>query len=94
VATSGDYATIFTPDFVHHHIFDPARGESPRELSAVTVLAPTGALADGLATAFMVMGVERSLQLVEKTVGVEALLITKQGEVLFSSGMKNYFQAI
>ena len=29
VATSGDYATTFTPDFVHHHIFDPATGDSP-----------------------------------------------------------------
>jgi FAD:protein FMN transferase len=93
VATSGDYATTFTPDFLHHHIFDPSLGASPRELSAVTVLAPTGALADGLATAFMVMGVERSLQLVEKTAGVETLLITKQGGVVLSAGMKNYFQS-
>jgi FAD:protein FMN transferase len=93
VATSGDYATTFTPDFVHHHIFDPANGVSPRELSAVTVFASTGAMADGLATALMVMGKVHSLQLVEKTAGVEALLISKSGELALSSGMKSHFQS-
>ena len=28
-STSGDYETFFTPDFLHHHIFDPATGDSP-----------------------------------------------------------------
>ncbi|MEO8599738.1 MAG: FAD:protein FMN transferase, partial [bacterium] len=56
IATSGDYATVFSSDFVHHHIFDPASGDSPPTLASVTVAAPTGILADGLSTAFMVMG--------------------------------------
>jgi FAD:protein FMN transferase len=93
VATSGDYATTFTPDFLHHHIFDPANGVSPRELSAVTVLAPTGAMADGLATAFMVMGRNRTLALAEAIGGVDVLLITKQGEFVQSSGMAKHFTA-
>jgi FAD:protein FMN transferase len=92
VATSGDYATTFTPDFMHHHIFDPARGASPTELSAVTVLAPTGALADGLATAFMVMGHKSTLALAEKIDGVEVLMIAKSGDVTMSSGMNKHFQ--
>ncbi len=93
IASSGDYATAFTPDFQHHHIFDPATGESPRELSAVTVLAPTGAAADALATAFMVMGSHRSLRLVESLAGVATVVITKKGEVFLSSGMKGIFEA-
>jgi FAD:protein FMN transferase len=93
IATSGDYATTFTPDFQHHHIFDPVLGFSPRELSAVTVLAPTGVMADGLATAFMVMGRKSALALAETLKGVEILLITKPGDVLFSSGMKNHFKS-
>jgi FAD:protein FMN transferase len=91
VATSGDYATTFTPDFLHHHIFDPGNGASPLELAAVTVLAPTGTQADGLATAFMVMGRKRTLDLVQKLVGVDVVMITKQGDVVLSPGMKQHF---
>ncbi len=81
VATSGDYATFFSPDFVHHHIFDPATGDSPSELASVTVVAPTGILADGLSTAFMVMGADRSLALAARLPGVDAMLIDKNGAI-------------
>lgn len=79
LATSGDYETVFSPDFVHNHIFDPAVGDSPVELASVSVLAPTGILADGLSTAFMVMGAERSLALAAQLDRVDALLIAKDG---------------
>ncbi len=49
LATSGDYATYFTDDFLYHHIFDPATGVSPRELSPASAsCAPTGMMADAL----------------------------------------------
>jgi FAD:protein FMN transferase len=80
LATSGDYETTFTPDFLHHHIFDPATGDSPTTLSSVTVLAPTGLQADGLSTAFMVLGAERSLAFAATLPGVDALLIDKNGQ--------------
>lgn len=79
LSTSGDYETFFTADFTHHHIFDPARGDSPPELASVTVLAPSGILADGLSTAFMVLGHQRSLVLAQAMDGVDALLIAKDG---------------
>lgn len=81
VATSGDYECAFDADFVHHHIFDPASGTSPTELASVTVLAPTGILADGLSTAFMVMGSEKAFFLSQKIEGVDALLVRKDGAV-------------
>jgi FAD:protein FMN transferase len=80
VATSGDYATTFTSDFAHNHIFDPASGTSPADLAAVTVVAPTGALADGLATAFMVMGVQKSVDYIGRNAKLGAVLISKTGE--------------
>ncbi len=86
VATSGDYATFFSPDFMHHHIFDPARGDSPLELASVTVVAPTGILADGLSTAFMVMGTEKALALANKIHDVDAMLIAKNGTIRRTSG--------
>lgn len=80
-ATSGDYETFFTPDYIHHHIFDPASGDSPTTLASVTVLAPTGMMADGLSTAFMVMGTDRALALCAKLPEVDALLIDKNGAI-------------
>ncbi|MDQ2989418.1 MAG: FAD:protein FMN transferase [Pseudomonadota bacterium] len=81
VATSGDYASTFTPDFVHHHIFDPATGDSPQELASVTVLAPTAMLADGLSTAFMVMGARKSHALAARLSGVDVMTINKRGVI-------------
>jgi thiamine biosynthesis lipoprotein len=88
VATSGDYATAFTPDFSSHHIFDPATGASPAELAAVTVAAPSGILADGLSTAFMVMGAQRSLALAASMPGVDLVAIDKAGRRWQSPGLK------
>jgi len=80
-ATSGDYASAFTPDFVHHHIVDPATGYSPQELASVTVLAPNAMLADGLSTAFMVMGAKKAHALAARQPGVDLLSINKRGIV-------------
>jgi FAD:protein FMN transferase len=80
LATSGDYESFFTPDFRNHHIFDPAVGTSPTQLASVTVLATSALEADGLSTAFMVLGAERSLALAATLPGVDALLISKAGE--------------
>lgn len=86
VATSGDYASTFTPDFMQHHIFDPATGNSPQELASVTVLAPSALLADGLSTAFMVMGARKSHALAARLDGVDLMTINKRGVVWKSQG--------
>jgi thiamine biosynthesis lipoprotein len=80
MATSGDYETRFSTDFSRNHIFDPHSGNSPTELASVTVLAPTGLLADGLSTAFMVMGAQQSLALAAQFDQVDLLCIDKQGQ--------------
>jgi thiamine biosynthesis lipoprotein len=87
VAVSGDYASSFTPDFLHHHIFDPQRGQSPRELASVVVVAPSGALADGLATAFMVMGQAKAEALLKTLPGTAGVLVGKDGSVHVSRGI-------
>lgn len=86
LATSGDYATMWSSDFTHHHILDPNTHRSPTETASVSVLAKSGALADGLATAMMVMGPEKSLALTRRLANVEALIITKTGQQLRSDG--------
>lgn len=81
VATSGDYATVFSADFVHYHIFDPASGDSPPALASVTVVAPTGLMADGLSTAFMVTGADKAFALAAQLPQVDVLLIHKDGTI-------------
>ena len=85
LATSGDYLQTFSPDFANHHIIDPRKGYSSPELASVSILAPSVMLADGLATAVMVMG---KLDLVEKLPHCEAFAVTKNADVLKTSGFK------
>ncbi len=77
IATSGDYLQYFQDDFSQHHIINPATGFSPPELASSSVMAPSVALADGLATASMVLGVNKSLALLESWPGCEGFFIGK-----------------
>ncbi len=86
LATSGDYATVWSSDFTHHHILDPETRRSPPVTASVSVLAQSGSMADGLATAMMVMGPEKSLALARRLPGVEALIITKSGHQFETDG--------
>lgn len=76
-ATSGDDATVFSHDRRDHHIFDPATGLSPTALSAVTVTAPSGLLADGLSTASFVLGERPGTALVAGFAGCAARFTAK-----------------
>ena len=86
LATSGDYATVWSSDFSHHHILDPKTHRSPPLTASVSVLAQSGSMADGLATAMMVMGPEKSLALARRLPGVAALIVTKAGERFMTHG--------
>jgi thiamine biosynthesis lipoprotein len=86
VATSGDYFQAFTPDLRHHHILDPHTGFSAPELASATITAPNVAMADGLATATMVLGHTRSIELLESLEGCEGYLIDKQLNSYHTSG--------
>ncbi len=48
------------------HLLDPRTGEPASDFGSVTVLAPSGLVADILSTAFFVLGPERGLELSEK----------------------------
>jgi len=86
LATSGDYETRFSDDFVHHHLFDPHTGHSPTELASVSIVAPTAMAADALSTAVFVLGIERGMDLVRRTPGTDALLVSKSGKVTSTEG--------
>lgn len=86
LSTSGDYETTFSADFSKHHIFDPTTGQSPHETASVSIAAPSAMQADALSTAAMVLGPERTLQLIERLSNVDALLVLKNGRSLRTPG--------
>ena len=86
VATSSDAHLVFSADRVHHHILDPRTGRSPLELASVTVVAPTGALADALTKVIFMGGWQRALALARQwNVGV--FVVDKHGRWQASEGL-------
>jgi len=77
VATSGSYRKYYEENGVRYsHTIDPATGYPVRHsLLSVSVLADDCATADGYATAFMVMGLDKSKEFLEKNPGMEAYFI-------------------
>lgn len=86
LSTSGDYASTFSDDFRHNHIFDPRTGLSPTELSSVSVLARTGMDADALTKVLFVRGLEKGMDLVRSVPGADALCVLKDGRVILTGG--------
>lgn len=81
VATSGDYRNYFERDGERYsHTIDPRSGRPIRHrLASVTVLAPTAAEADALATALMVMGPAQGADFAAAN-ELAALLLVKEGD--------------
>ncbi len=79
VATSGNYRNYRTAadGTPYGHIIDPVTG-FPRQTDVLsaTVCAPDCTTADALATAFMVLGLERSQAIVDANPDVKAVFIT------------------
>ena len=96
VATSGDYRNYFERDGVRYsHTIDPRTGQPvTHNLASVTVLADTAGVADALATAFMVMGTEKTLELAaQRDIPVYLLVKTDEGfQASHSEAFKPYIK--
>lgn len=79
VAGSGDYRNFFTVgERIYSHIIDPSTGEPVNHtVGAATVVAPNCAMADGLATALMVMGADEGLAMIDRLRDVEAMVVLR-----------------
>lgn len=77
LATSGNYRRFYIKDGRRYaHTIDPKTGYPVQHtLLSATVIADDCLTADALATAFMVMGVDKALPLAEQLPDVEALFI-------------------
>lgn len=80
MATSGDYRIFFQiGDRSYAHIIDPRTGRPVTDgVVSATVVAANCTVADGLATALMVMGPEKGVALVDRLASVECLIVVRQ----------------
>jgi thiamine biosynthesis lipoprotein len=86
IATSGDAWQYVEINGVRYsHIVDPRTGLGLTTRSSVTVVARSGALADGLATAASVLGPEKGLKLIDETPGAAALFVWLENDQLKTS---------
>ena len=94
VATSGDYERFFWgPDSTrYHHILNPETGYPATGCVSVTIVSETALLADALATAVFVLGVEKGMFLVDSLPGIEALILfekNNQLDYVMSAGLSD-----
>ena len=87
VATSGNYRKFYVKDGVKYsHTISPFTGHPVKHtLLSATVITDSCSIADGFATALMVMGTEQAISLVESLRNVEAYLIYSDEEGNYKS---------
>jgi len=80
IVTSGNYRKFYVRDGKKYaHTIDPRTGYPvTHDLLSATVVAPTAAEADALATICMVIGPEEAAAMIESMPGIEACLITSE----------------
>lgn len=92
VVTSGTYERGFNFGGVrYHHILDPKTGwPAQSDLVSATFVMDSSMTADALATACIVIGSAKALQLAESQ-GLDAMFIRQDGSVLFTDGFEEKY---
>lgn len=90
LVSSGTYQRYFQADGkIYHHILNPNTGyPCDNNLLAVSVIADSSADADGLSTTCFLLGAERGMELINNTSHAEALFITDDYKIHYSSGFR------
>ena len=88
VVSSGNYERYFEKNGVlYHHILDTQTGYPVQNhLFQVTILSDSSLEGDALSTTCYVLGLERGMQLIERTPHVEAVFVTDGYQLHYSSG--------
>jgi thiamine biosynthesis lipoprotein len=89
-STSGDYERFFMKDGRrYHHIIDPGVGQPARLCRSVTLVTERAVVADALAKGVFILGPEAGMALIERTPGVQGVIVSAKNEVSISSGLRN-----
>ena len=70
------------------HIINPKTGYPSQGVISCTVFAPKAELADALATALFVLGIENGLYFVNQLPEVEAIMINNEGAIFTSKNIQ------
>lgn len=88
VITSGDYERYFEFDNRrYHHLLDPRSGYPAQGLQAVTIVAPSGALADAASTALFVAGPEHWREVARRMGVTHAFVVGADGGVQITAAL-------
>lgn len=89
VVTSGIYQRYFEKDGVlYHHILDPDTGyPCENDLASVTIINHSSVDGDALSTVCFMMGLEKGMDYVESLDDTEAIFITRDGDVYYTTGI-------
>lgn len=89
LSTSGDYERYFDENGVrYHHILDPHTGKTARKVRSATIIGPTATRTDGLSKTAFVLGAEQAIELYNRMEGIDAVLVTPDGRVLYTKGLE------
>jgi thiamine biosynthesis lipoprotein len=95
MATSGDAFQFVEIDGIRYsHIVDPRTGLGLTDRSSASVLATDGTTADAMASAVSVLGREKGMELIARTGGVEALLVTQSDAGVQATKSRGFAQWI
>lgn len=93
LVSSGDYERYYTVDGrKYHHIIDPDTLFPAGYFTAVSILCKDSGMADALSTAIFCMPYEDGKKLIESLDNTEALWVKKNGELIYTEGLKKYIK--
>jgi len=95
IVSSGTYERCFTKDgHFYHHILDPRTGYPyDNQLTSVTIISDSSVQGDCLSTTCFTLGLDKGLKLVESLDGIEAIFVTSDNQIHYSSGASKYIVA-
>lgn len=94
VVTSGPYERYFIKNgTMYHHIIDPKTGYPvQRHLTSTTIYSGVSMICDGLSTSIFVMGLQNGAALIRGLKGVDAIFVTDENKVYYTSGLDGKFE--
>jgi thiamine biosynthesis lipoprotein len=88
LSTSGDYERYFEQDGKrYHHILSPKTGESVYQVQSVSIIGQSSTLNDALSTAVFVLGVQKGMDLLNRTPGYDGIIVDSQRKLHYSNAL-------
>jgi thiamine biosynthesis lipoprotein len=88
LSTSGDYERYFEQDGKRfHHILSPQTGTSAYEVQSVSIIGQRSTLNDALSTAVFVLGVQKGMDLLNRTPGYDGIIVDNQRKMHYTNDL-------